>query len=135
MNRLRCLSFDLQIMITPLLFTDCDYPFVIYRLWLPLCYLQIVITPLLFTDCDYPFDIFKLFLYLHLNLLHKRNIKVENFLLNKQLSIYLPLTFHYQSIITSVVYIIVSHFVIDHLAIALYVFRFTDCDYPFGIYI
>ena len=68
-------------------------PFVIYFLAITLCVF-------LFTDCDYPFCIFKLFSYLHLNFLCKIRIKVENALLNKQLSIYLPLKFHYHNIIT-----------------------------------
>jgi hypothetical protein len=51
-------------------------------------------------DCDYPFDIFKLFLYLHLHFLYKRNIKVENSLLNKRFSIYVLLKFHCYTIIT-----------------------------------
>ena len=51
-------------------------------------------------DCDYPFDIFKLFLYLHLHFLYKRNVKVEQSLLNKRFSIYVLLKFHCYTIIT-----------------------------------
>ena len=43
---------------------------------------------------------------------------------------YLPIL----SVLYSVVCIIVSPFVIYFLAIALCVFRFTDCDYSFGIF-
>jgi hypothetical protein len=68
-------------------------PFVIYLLAITLCVCR-------FTDCDYPFDIFKLFVYLHLHFLYKRNIKVENSLLNKRFSIYVLLKFHCYTIIT-----------------------------------
>ena len=43
---------------------------------------------------------------------------------------YLPIL----SVLYSVVCIIVSPFVIYFLAIALCICRFTDCDYPFGIF-
>ena len=38
------------------------------------------------------------------------------------------------SVLYSVVYIIISPFVIYHLTTTLCVFRFTDCDYPFYIF-
>jgi hypothetical protein len=57
-----CLSFDLQIMITPLVsFDHCGVcPTLIYRLWLLLWYLLTILVSVLlrFTDYDYPFGIF-----------------------------------------------------------------------------
>ena len=56
-----CLSFDLRIMIIPLVsFGHCVVcPSLIYGLWLSLWYLlAIVLSVLWFTDYDYPFSIF-----------------------------------------------------------------------------
>ena len=69
-------------------------PFVFFIFW------QITLCVFLFTDCDYPFGIFKLFLYLHLQFVYKRSIKVENSLLNKRFSIYILHKFHFYTIIT-----------------------------------
>jgi hypothetical protein len=62
---LYCLSFDIQILITPLV--SCSHYIVcpsIYRFWLPLWYLVAIVLSVLlrYTDSDYPFGIFKLFL-------------------------------------------------------------------------
>jgi hypothetical protein len=56
---LYCLSFDIQILITPLV--SCGHCIVcpsIYRFWLPLWYLvAIILSVLRYTDSDYPFSI------------------------------------------------------------------------------
>ena len=59
-----CLSFDLRILITPLVsFDHCVICPMIYGFWLPLwCLLTILLSVLRFTDFDYIFGIFKLFL-------------------------------------------------------------------------
>jgi hypothetical protein len=61
---LYCLSFDLQLLITPLVssghYSVCP---LIYSFWLPLWYLlTIILSVLWFTASDYPFGIFKLFI-------------------------------------------------------------------------
>jgi hypothetical protein len=62
---LYCLSFNLQLLITPLVsFDHCIVCPSIYSFWLPLWYLlTIILSVLQFTASDYPFGIFKLFLF------------------------------------------------------------------------
>jgi hypothetical protein len=57
---LYCLSFHLQLLITPLLsFGHCIVSPSIYSFWLPLWYLLVIVLSLLpFTASDYPFVIF-----------------------------------------------------------------------------
>jgi hypothetical protein len=70
---LYCLSFYLQILITSLVSFGHCIVCPIYGFWLPLWYLlAIVLSVLLFTDFDYLFGIFKLFLFalwFHIHLL------------------------------------------------------------------
>jgi hypothetical protein len=54
--------FDLHILITPLFGHCVVCSSLIYRFWLPLCLAIVLFVLLWFTDSDYPFGIFKLFL-------------------------------------------------------------------------
>ena len=114
-----CLSFDLQILITPLVsfghYVVCP---LIYRFWLPLWYLlAIMLFVLWFTDSDYLFGIFRSLCCL---------------------------SFDLQILITSLVSF--GHYVVCPLiyrfwlplwyllVIMLFVLWFTDSDYLFGIF-
>jgi hypothetical protein len=59
--RLYCLSFDLQLLITPLVYSDCIVCPSIYNFWLPLWCIQTVLSVLRFTTSDYSFVVFRLY--------------------------------------------------------------------------
>ena len=78
--RLYCLSFYLQLLVTPLVYSDCIVcpsiynfwytPLVysdcivcpsIYNFWLPLCCIQTALSVLRFTTTGYPFGVFRLY--------------------------------------------------------------------------
>ena len=59
--RLYCLSFDLQLLVTPLVYSDCIVCPSIYNFWLPLWCIQTVLSVLLFTTSGYPFGVFRLY--------------------------------------------------------------------------
>ena len=116
-----CLSFDLQIMITPLVsFDHCVVcPSSIYRLWLPFWYLlTIVLSVLRFTDYDYPFGICSPLCCLSFDL---------------QIMITPLVSFDHCVVCPSSIYILWLP-LWYLLTIVLSVLRFTDYDYPFGIF-
>ena len=59
--RLYCLSFDLQLLVTPLVYSDCIVCPSIYNFWLPFWCIQTVLSVLRFTTSGYPFGVFRLY--------------------------------------------------------------------------
>ena len=59
--RLYCLSLDLQLLVTPLVHSDCIVCPSIYNFWLPLWCIQTVLSVLRFTTSGYPFGVFRLY--------------------------------------------------------------------------
>jgi hypothetical protein len=57
-----CCLFDMRILITPLVSFGHCVVCSIYGFWLPLWYLLAIVLSVRYTDSDYPFGIFKLFL-------------------------------------------------------------------------
>ena len=114
-----CLIFDLRILITPLVsFGQCVVCPSIYGFWLPLWYLLAsVLSDLRFTDSDYPFGIFWPVCCLSFDL----RILIT------------PLVSFGQCVVCPSIY----GFWLPLwylLASVLSVLRFTDSDYPFGIF-
>jgi hypothetical protein len=116
-----CLSYDLRILITPLVFF---YQYVacpmIYRFWLPLWYILTILLSVLlrFTDFDYPFGIFGPLCCLSYDL---------------QILITPLVSFDYSVVCPSSIY----GFWLPLwylLTIMLSVLWFTDSDYPFGVF-
>jgi hypothetical protein len=58
--RLYCLSFNLQLLVTPLVYSDCTVCPSIYNIWLPLWCIQTVLSVLRFTTSGYSFGVFRL---------------------------------------------------------------------------
>jgi hypothetical protein len=111
--RLHCLSFDLQLLVTPLVYSDCIVCPLIYNFWLPLWCIQTVLSVLLFTTSGYPFGVFRLYcLSLDLQLL------VTPLLYSDYC-----LSFDLQLLVTPLVY---SDCIVCPL--------FTTSGYPFGVF-
>ena len=110
--RLYCLSFDLQLLVTPLVYSDCIVCPSIYNFWLPLWCIQTVLSVLLFTTSGYPFGVFRLYC----------------------------LSFYLQLLVTPLVYSdclsLDLQFLVTPLCIqtVLSVLRFTTSGYPFGVF-
>ena len=138
-----CLSFDLRIMIIPLVsFGHCVVcPSSIYGLWLSLWYLLAIVLSVLlwFTDYDYPFSIFghcvvcpSLIYGLWLSLWYLLAIVLSVLLwftdYDYPFGIFWPLCCLSFFDLRIMIIPLVS------LAIVLSVIWFTDYDYPFGIF-
>jgi hypothetical protein len=114
-----CLSFDLRLLITPLVsFDHCIVCPSIYGFWLPLWYLlTIVLSVLRFTASDYPFGIFwQLYcLSFDLRLLITPLVSFDHCIVCPSIyDFWLPLWYL--------------------LTIVLSVLPFTASDYPFGVF-
>ena len=117
---LYCLSFDLRLLITPLVsFDHCIVCPSIYGFWLPLWYLLTnVLSVLLFTSSDYPFGIFWPFYCLSFDL---------------RLQITPLVSFDHCIVCPSIYGFWLPLWYL--LTIVLSVLRFTASDYPFGIFL
>ena len=111
--RLYCLSFDLQLLVTPFVYSDCNVCPSIYNFWLPFWCIQTVLSVLLFTTSDYPFGVFRLYcLSLDLQLLVTPLVYSDCIVCPSIYNFWLPLwciqtvclSFYLQLLITPLVY-------------------------------
>ena len=130
---LRCLFFDLRILITTLVSSTFDHcvvcPSSIYGFWLPLWYpqlLTIALSVLLrFTDSDYHFGIFN---FWPLRCLFFFDLRIL-------ITTLVSSTFDHCVVCPSSIYgFWLPLWYLQPLTIALSVLRFTDSDYHFGIF-
>ena len=112
--RLYCLSFDLQLLVTPFVYSDCNVCPSIYNFWLPFWCIQTVLSVLLFTTSDYPFGVFRLYcLSLDLQLLVTPLVYSDCIVCPSIYNFWLPL-WCIQTVLSFLL--------------------FTTSDYPFGVF-